>query len=79
MIIKFVSFNIFSDNYNLTTESTESTELASGLLSVSSVLSVVYYLSLVGICILLVNIVWFLTTISCNFKKMEISDRIDRI
>ena len=39
------------------------TELVSDLLSVSSVLYVVYYLSLVGICILLVNIVWFLTII----------------
>jgi hypothetical protein len=64
----FFFFTVFrtipEDNkkfHDLTTEDTENTELVSGLFSVSSVLSVVYYLSLIEICILLVNIVWFLT------------------
>jgi len=52
----------FLDNYNLTIENIENTELVSDFISVFSVPSVVYCLSLIGICILLDNI-------GVHFKK----------
>jgi len=49
----------------IATENTENTEYFP---SVPSVPSVVYYSSFIGICILLVNIVWFLTIIDQKSK-----------